>query len=93
MIETSRRSLLVGLGGIIAAPAIVRASSLMKVKVFDTRLPTMPVISTHRTRYLGLAQLKQEGMPCDFDAWNAYSLRHSFNEFKEIVAAEILNRT
>ena len=35
MIETSRRSLLVGLGvGLIAAPAIVRASSLMKIKPF-----------------------------------------------------------
>lgn len=29
---TTRRSLLIGLTGLIAAPAIVRASSLMKVK-------------------------------------------------------------
>ena len=32
MIEVSRRSLITGIGCIIAAPAIVRASSLMKVK-------------------------------------------------------------
>lgn len=32
MIETSRRSLIIGLSTLIAAPAIVRASSLMKVK-------------------------------------------------------------
>jgi hypothetical protein len=32
MIETSRRSLLTGLGALIAAPAIVRASSLMPLK-------------------------------------------------------------
>lgn len=32
MIEPSRRSLLTGLGALIAAPAIVRASSLMPVK-------------------------------------------------------------
>lgn len=32
MIETSRRSLIVGLGALIAAPAIVRSSSLMKIK-------------------------------------------------------------
>lgn len=31
-IETSRRSLLTGLGALIAAPAIVRATSIMKVK-------------------------------------------------------------
>jgi hypothetical protein len=35
MIETSRRSLLLGLGSIIAAPAIVRASNLMAVKRID----------------------------------------------------------
>lgn len=32
MIEPSRRGLLLGLGAIIAAPAIVRASSLMPIK-------------------------------------------------------------
>lgn len=33
-IITSRRGLLVGLGAILAAPAIVRASSIMPVKAF-----------------------------------------------------------
>ena len=39
VIETSRRSLLIGLTGLIAAPAIVRASSLMKVRA----APVAPV--------------------------------------------------
>lgn len=33
MIETNRRSLLLGAGASITAPAIVRASSLMAIKV------------------------------------------------------------
>lgn len=35
MIETSRRGLLAGLGALIAAPAIVRATSVMPVKSLD----------------------------------------------------------
>jgi hypothetical protein len=34
-IELGRRSFILGLGSIIAAPAIVRVSSLMPVRVFD----------------------------------------------------------
>lgn len=53
----SRRGLIAGLGALLAAPAIVRASSLMPVKAFAS--PYMP--------YMGLAQLKQEGAPVPFD--------------------------
>ena len=35
MIEASRRSLLIGLGSLIVAPAIVRATNIMPVKTFD----------------------------------------------------------
>jgi hypothetical protein len=41
-IETSRRGLLVGLGALIAAPAIVRASSLMAVKPIDKVILNVP---------------------------------------------------
>jgi hypothetical protein len=40
--ETTRRSLLAGLGALLAAPAIVRATSLMPVKVLT---PTKPDLS------------------------------------------------
>lgn len=76
--DTSRRKFIVGLGTIIAAPAIVRASSLMKVKPLK---PTFTVYGfdafgkeVHeiiggpmQVRRLGLAQLKHEGMPTSFD--------------------------
>lgn len=39
MIETSRRSLLLGLTTFVAAPAIVRASSLMPVKALPVEAP------------------------------------------------------
>lgn len=39
MVETSRRSLLLGLTTLIAAPAIVRASSLMPVKPLPVGTP------------------------------------------------------
>lgn len=35
MIQQSRRSFISGIGAIIAAPAIVRASSLMPIKALD----------------------------------------------------------
>lgn len=41
MIETNRRSLLIGLSGLICAPAIVRASSLMKVKPHFTLMDSL----------------------------------------------------
>ncbi len=59
---TSRRSLLTSFAALVVAPAIVRVSSLMPVSVFKP---------TWQHRYLGLAQLKQEGMPCLFDAYDA----------------------
>lgn len=41
--ETSRRSLILGLGAcIIAAPAIVRASSLMKIKPMPRVISSLP---------------------------------------------------
>ncbi len=46
MIQTSRRSLITGLISLIAAPAVVRAASLMPVKA----LPAEP---QHMLRYLG----------------------------------------
>jgi hypothetical protein len=42
MIETSRRSLLIGAASLLAAPAIVRASSLMPVKVMSVPLSVVP---------------------------------------------------
>lgn len=39
MIETSRRGLLTGLSALVAAPAIVRASSLMPVKALQNVVP------------------------------------------------------
>jgi hypothetical protein len=41
-IETSRRGLLIGLGALVAAPAIVRASSLMAVKPIDKVMLNVP---------------------------------------------------
>ena len=38
MIELPRRKFLAGLAGIISAPAIVRASSIMPVRGFDNQL-------------------------------------------------------
>lgn len=38
MIETSRRGLLLGLGALVAAPAIVRATSIMPVKAMPTAI-------------------------------------------------------
>lgn len=50
--DTTRRSLLVGLGCIIAAPAIVRASSLMKVKAPPSQMQS--IIEEMNRIYLSL---------------------------------------
>jgi hypothetical protein len=58
MADATRRSLLTGLGALICAPAIVRASSLMPVKAYLDELsfvplygwsgsPDYPVVSPH----------------------------------------------
>lgn len=47
MIETSRRSLITGLISLIAAPAIIRAGSLMPVK---TMLPLGPLATFELSR-------------------------------------------
>lgn len=72
MIAT-RRSFITGLVGLIAAPAIVRATSIMPVKSWDTDLlgfnayePEAEVL-VRTARFLGMAQLKVEGMPVRFD--------------------------
>jgi hypothetical protein len=54
---TSRRAFLLGTASLVAAPAIVRISSLMPVKVFDVT----------EVGYLGLAQYKAEGCAAEFD--------------------------
>jgi hypothetical protein len=41
MIESSRRSFIAGLISLVAAPAIVRAGSLMPVRVMLTEAPNM----------------------------------------------------
>jgi hypothetical protein len=38
MIQISRRSLIRGLGALIAAPAVIRVASLMPIKVWDESL-------------------------------------------------------
>jgi len=79
MIEPSRRGLLLGFAGLLAAPAIVRASSLMPVKAFEigdgvALLSTPHPVSVYvrrtrpvQTAYLGFAQLKQEGATVSFN--------------------------
>lgn len=76
---TSRRSLLVGFASLLAAPAIVRASSIMPVKVWSVgdgvALNSMPHpefvdVWDHTAavdRNLGLALLKVEGRTTLFD--------------------------
>ena len=72
MIDPSRRSLIIGIGAsLIAAPAIVRASSLLKVKPSDNRL----IQCTERflpTQFWSNAQIKMEGQASVFDphAWH-----------------------
>jgi len=84
MIEASRRSLLVGLGAIIAAPAIVRASSLMKVRMFNEadweRLTKIDITPRH----IHWDHLTRE------DSW--FLCRDDFRQFKDSVAFEVLNR-
>ena len=53
MIIQSRRKFITGLIGLVAAPAVVKASSLMPIK------PINPIID--RSNYLGLAPIKIEG--------------------------------
>ena len=52
MIEVSRRSLITGIGCIIAAPAIVRASSLMKVKVPKLSVGVDPRLTSESAWYM-----------------------------------------
>jgi hypothetical protein len=60
LLTPSRRGFLAGIGALFAAPAIVRASSLMPVKAFVQ-------IGEIEARYLGLTQLKTEGATMYFD--------------------------
>lgn len=61
----SRRSLITGLGAIICAPAIVRASSLMPVKVVET------CVHTYSGTYFcapGLVAIRRAIDPATFSA-------------------------
>ncbi len=80
-IDVSRRSLLVGLGaGLVCAPAIVRASSLMKVKPLEAEL------SSIEGTWITEIEFDQASMV----QWNS-ALARSFMQFKHITAARILN--
>lgn len=63
----SRRGLFTGVAALLAAPAIVRATSLMPVKPWhgyvDVLMDTQPAFRS----YLGWDQLKQEGEAVSFD--------------------------
>ena len=52
MIDSSRRSLIIGIGAsLIAAPAIVRASSLMRVRVLKPPFETaFPLLVSHSSK-------------------------------------------
>lgn len=75
----TRRGFLFGLGGLIAAPAIVKASSLMDLSPvpfasyrYATRIAVNPdqyIPEGFPARYLGLAQLKSEGRATLYDPW------------------------
>ena len=66
---TTRRSLITGLATFLAAPAIVRATSIMSVKAWVPQSPaTVLVESSGFKGYMGLAQLKAEGEVVAFDA-------------------------
>lgn len=67
---TTRRSLITGLFGLVAAPAIVRATSIMPVKAWHEDVLFKCTERHLPMRVLGLAQLKQEGMPAAFDQWD-----------------------
>lgn len=47
MIELPRRKFITGLASLIAAPAIVRASSLMPVKLFKPSMNVMNVMTNY----------------------------------------------
>jgi hypothetical protein len=80
MISTSRRSFLGGLGALIAAPAIVRASSLMPITVLKNSPPLIEVLpgfllcngaEIPRWKY------KELSMVCDqIFGWSIPTLRH-----------------
>jgi hypothetical protein len=53
ILQPSRRSLIVGMASLLAAPAIVRVSSLMPVKVIDNHDEMMmELYIKHRARFV-----------------------------------------
>lgn len=85
--ETSRRSLLIGLTGLICAPAIVRAASLMKVKAYEAPQYWMGQSGFYS---FGLAQLKMEGEPALFDPGYTTHAK-DWKRFVDDVAWQALN--
>lgn len=70
MIETSRRSLLTGLIAFVAAPAIVRAGSLMPVKQMLIPGPTIITPEWEEVRWVGSYRIhfdKDESGNCTWE--------------------------
>lgn len=70
--DVTRRGLITGLTAFLAAPAIVRAGSLMPVKAWPVDLNEESLVRAiaeirGQIRFMGLAQLKVEGQPVLFD--------------------------
>ena len=67
ILQPSRRRFLFGSALLLAAPAIVRAGSLMRVaQIRDDGV----ALSSIEHPYFGLAQIKAEGMPIIDDPWD-----------------------
>ncbi len=67
ILQPSRRRFLLGASLLLAAPAIVRASSLMRV----AQIPDDGVaLSSIEHPHFGLAPIKAEGMPVIDDPWD-----------------------
>lgn len=67
ILQPSRRSLIVGMASLLAAPAIVRVSSLMPVKVIDNDLSAMKILLDYRyhkfaTEYLKMMKAVEDDM-------------------------------
>lgn len=76
MIELTRRHFLRGAGLVLAAPAIVRAASLMPVRVLPVNIPIVNATLFHPS--FGTKGLAIDGRPCragDLVAGREYSLK------------------
>lgn len=86
-----RRKFLTGLFGFVAAPAVVKASSLMPVKV----MPPQVVIEQYAYQEIGLGYqitrhaISEHVYPAFFGSMNR-ALLESFQQTKEIYAANVL---